>query len=159
MAEDVHASAGARIYIGPTTAAADESAYAGLSYTEIGNVESIGEFGDQASQITFTPLDGSRVRKLKGSRDAGDITLACGHDPLDAGQTALRAAEGTKFSYAFKVVLEDSADANDTDSTFYFHAKVMSARTAIGGANQVLMLNSTLAIDTAIIEALSEAVS
>ncbi|MFN3858111.1 MAG: hypothetical protein ACK4RV_10195 [Caulobacter sp.] len=159
MTTNLSASAGTKIYIGPITAADDVSAYAALSYTEVGGVETISEFGDQSGQITFTGLGDSRVRKLKGARDAGDVTVAAAFDARDAGQIAMRAAEATKFSYAIKVVYEDSPDANDTDSVDYFHAKVMSARRNVGGANNVLMETYVLAIDTAIVSALSEAVS
>lgn len=159
MAVNAMASAGAKIYIGPVTAAATVSAYAALTYVEIGGVESIGEFGDAASAITFTGLGDARVQKLKGAYDAGDITVAAAWAPRDAGQVAARAAAETKFSYAIKVTFEDSPDANDTDSVFYFHAKVMSAKKNVGGANNVMMENYVLGIDTAIYESLSTAVS
>lgn len=159
MAYDPMASAGAKIYIGPVTAAATVSAYAALSYTEIQGVETIGEFGDAASQITFTGIGDNRVRKLKGARDAGDVTVTAAFAPRDPGQVAVRAAERTKFSYAIKVVFEDSPDANDTDSVFYFHAKVMSVKNPVGGANDVLKETYTLAIDTAIYASLSANVS
>jgi hypothetical protein len=155
----IASTTGAKIYIGPVTAAATVSAYAALSYTEIKNVESISEFGDQAAAVNFTSLSDSRVRKRKGVKDAGDITVVCGHDPLDPGQLAVLTAEGTDFAYAIKVVLADGADANDTDSTFYFHALVMSERLNIGSANEIIKRNFVLAIDTAVLASLSTAVS
>lgn len=147
----VNASAGSKIYIGPTTAAATETAYAALSYTEIKEVETIGEFGDEAETIKFLALDAQRVRKLKGARDAGDLTLVVGHDPLDAGQIALLAAEASRFAYAFKVVLADARDSNDADGVEYFHAIVMSKRLAVGGANDVTKRRFVLAITSAIV--------
>lgn len=159
MTVSAMASAGAKIYIGPVTAAANVSAYAALSYTEIGGVESIGEFGDAASQVTFTGLGDARVQKLKGAYDAGDVTVSAAWAPRDAGQILARTASETKFAYAIKVTFEDSPDSNDTDSVFYFHAKVMSCKKAVGGANNVLMETYVLAIDTAIYESLSAAVS
>lgn len=155
----IASTTGAKIYIGPVTAATTVSAYAALSYTEIKDVESISEFGDQAAAVNFTSLSDSRVRKRKGVKDAGDITVVCAHNPLDAGQLAALAAENTDFAYAFKVVLADGADANDTDSTFYFHALVMSERLNIGSANEIVKRNFMLAIDTAIYASLSTAVS
>lgn len=151
----INASAGAKIYIGPTTAAANAAAYAALTWVEVKEVETIGELGDASSAITFTSLSDARVRKLKGARDAGDFSITCASDPLDAGQLAVIAAEATKFSYAVKVLLEDSADANDTDSVFYFHAKVMSAKLNTGGVNDVTKRTFAFAIDTAIIPVLS----
>lgn len=160
----INASAGAKIFLGPTTAVANgtnsdmATAYAALTpYTEIKEVETLGEFGDSAQVISFTSLSDSRVRKLKGAKDAGDLQLVVASDPLDAGQTALIAAEGTDFSYAFKVILSDAADANDTDSVIYFHAKVMSKRLGVGGANDVTKRTFVLGIDTKLVEVPSTA--
>lgn len=156
----IASTTGAKIYIGPiNTSAADETTYAGLSYTEIGEVESIGEFGDQASTITFTSLGDARVRKRKGVRDAGDLNVVCANDPLDAGQIACIAAQATENTYAFKVLLADAADGNDTDSVFYFRALVASARLSIGAANEMIKRNFALLIDSAVIEAPSEVVA
>lgn len=159
MAYDPMASAGAKIYIGPVTAASTVSAYAALTWVEVQGIETVGEFGDAASQITFTGIGDNRVRKLKGPYDAGDVTVTAAWAPRDAGQIAMRTAAGTKFSYAIKVTFEDSPDANDTDSVFYFHAKVMSAKKSVGGASDVLKETYTLGIDTAIYASLSANVS
>lgn len=159
MANEAMASSGAKIYIGPVTAAASASAYAALTYVEIKGSESIGEFGDAAAAITFTGLSDSRVQKLKGAFDAGDVAAVFARLPLDPGQIAAKVANGTKFSYAIKVTVDDSADANDTDSAFYFHAKMMSAKNGIGGASEVLKFTINLAITTAIFETPSVAVS
>lgn len=150
----INASAGAKLYACATStpSADDVSAFEALTWIEIGEIESIGEYGDAAAQITFTSLGDSRVRKLKGAYDAGDITVTLAHDPTDAGQLALKTMAAAKFSYPFKVALEDSADANDTDSVEYFHAKVMSRRLNIGGASDVTKRTVSLSIDSAIVE-------
>jgi hypothetical protein len=157
----VNSSAGAKFYFcsvaSPTASTSSE--YSGLTWTEVKDCETIGEFGDSAGQATFTGLSDSRVRKFKGAADAGDVAITFGRDPLDPGQIALKAAAGTKFNYAFKVALEDAADANDTDSTFYFQAQIMSVKTNVGGANDVTKLTANLSINSAILEVASTAVS
>jgi hypothetical protein len=156
----IASTTGAQIFIGPiNTTAADETDYGALSYTEIGEVESIGEFGDQASTITFTSLGDARVRKRKGVRDAGDLSVVCANDPLDAGQIAAIAAQTTENTYAFKVTLADAADGNDTDSTFYFRALVASSRLNVGAANEMIKRTFNLLIDSAIVEIPSEVVA
>lgn len=155
----IASTTGAKVYIGPTTAAANSTAYAALSYVEIGTVESIGEFGDSAATITFTALSDARVRKRKGSRDSGDLSISCANDPLDAGQIAAIAAQLTDFTYAFKIVLQDGADANDTDSTFYFHGLVSSARLNVGSANEIIKRVFAVLIDTAVFEVPSTVVA
>lgn len=148
----IASTTGAKIYIGPTTAATTTSGYAALSYVDIGECESIGEFGDAASMINFNSLSDNRVRKRKGVNDAGDLSVVVANDGLNAGQIAANAAAKTTFAYAFKVVLADGADSNDTDTTFYFHGLVMSSRLNVGAANEIIKRTYQIAIDTAIIE-------
>jgi len=144
---------GTRVFIGPVATSDDTSTYAALTgYVEIAEVESIGEFGDSASAITFTSLSSARVRKRKGARDAGDVSIVCANVPGDPGQEAAIAAEGTKFRYAFKIVPADAASEDHTDSEFYFGALVMSKRVNVGASNAVNKRTFALAIDTDIHE-------
>lgn len=130
-------SEGSTVFIGPVTTAITQSALAALTFVEIGNVESIGEFGPQAQDVSFTPLKGPSVQHLKGAIDNGMLAVVCARDPLDAGQIALAAASATKFEYAIKIVLNDEADANDTPTIFYARGPIFSARNNVGGANDV----------------------
>ena len=149
----IAATTGAQFFMGPVNSTADtKTAYAALSYTEVKEIESIGEFGDQASTITFTSLADARTRKRKGVRDAGDLSVVVANDPLDAGQLAMIAGQLTDFSYAFKVILADAADSNDTDSTFYFRGLVGSARLNVGAANAMIKRTFAVLIDSKIVE-------
>jgi hypothetical protein len=153
--------AGTRIYLCTTanSAADTKSVYSALSYVEIGSVESVSEFGDSAQSVTYMTLADGRVKKAKGGKDAGDVSVTCIHDPLNVGQNDMITAEGTNFQYAFKVVLADAADANDTDSTFYFRARVMSKRLNPGDNNNVIKRVFVLGIVSQPVEDLSDAVS
>jgi len=148
---------GTKVFIGPVATSDDTSTYSVLTgWVEIAEVESIGEFGDSASAITFTSLSAARVRKRKGARDAGDVAIVCANVPGDLGQEAAIAAEGTKFRYAFKVVAADAESEDFTDSEFYFGALVMSKRVNVGASNAVNKRTINLAIDTDIHEVPSE---
>lgn len=146
---DIITSSGTRIYIGAsvTSAAADTLAefQAMTGWTEIGLVESIGEFGDRASIVTFAAINDSRMRKQKGTRDAGDLTLTVAHDPADTGQIAIEAAEATANGYAFKVLLPDSGG-----TIKFFRAFVASQPLNVGGNDNVVRKTYQLAIDSAI---------
>lgn len=151
----ISSTAGAIISVSnaAVTSATDTSGeYAALTYIAIGEVESIGDFGDTANLINFTSLTAARVRKLKGSRDAGELALVCGNDPLDAGQIALIGYEKTKFLYAIKIELADKPAPAGTNSIFYFQVLVNSAALSVGEADNVVKRNFALPIDTAIIE-------
>ena len=162
----IAATTGAKIYISasgavPTanTAATTATQYAALTYVEIIDVESIGEFGDQASVIEFTALGDARVRKRKGVRNAGDCTVVVARNPLENGHKAITAAEATEFTYAFKILLADGADANDTDSVFYFRALVGTANLQGLSSNEIIKRAYNLLIDSPIVEVASVAVT
>lgn len=159
----VSSTAGATLYIatgsGANSSPADATAYAALTWTAIGEVENLGTFGDVANLITFTAISDSRVRKMKGSYNAGSMEVVCGRDPLDTGQAALVTASGTKYTYNFRVTANDKLDANDTNSIWYFGAKVMSGAVNLGSVDDVTKLNATLEIDTAITYVVATVVS
>jgi hypothetical protein len=151
----VKTAAGTKVFISAaTTEATDTIAeYDALTpWTEVGLVETIGEYGDESAAVTFTSLGDSRVRKGKGARDAGNVTITVGNDPGDAGQAALIAAEGTNFVYAFKVVYPDRKTPAGTDSVEYFRGIVMSKRKAVGDVNAVIRRTFNVAIDSPITE-------
>lgn len=137
----------------PALPATDTAAeYAALTWVEIGEVEDMGEFGDESSDVTFSAVSDGRVRHLKGVRDAGTLALVCGRDPLDAGHIALKAAEKTKFSYPIKVQAADAPSELYADSVYYFNAKIMSARDNYGSVDNVVRTSFSLGIDSPIIE-------
>lgn len=151
----VHTAAGSKLFIGPVAASTVDTAneFAALSFTEVGEIESLGEFGDQAGIVTFTALGDRRVRKFKGSFDAGTITLSLGRDAADSGQSALIAAQASDFDYAFKVELNDEgSNSPQRNTVFYFRGKVVSYSTNIGNANSVVGASAQIAINSPIIE-------
>ncbi|MFG1371488.1 iron ABC transporter substrate-binding protein [Xanthobacter oligotrophicus] len=151
----VTTTSGTKIYIGPavTAAAADTTAeFAALTYVEVGEVQNLGEFGDESSSVSFASIGDARTRKLKGARDAGTLALTVGRDPLDVGQIALKAAEKTKFEYAIKVVAADAPSAGHTNSIFYFRALVMSGRNNFGANDSVTTAVFNLGINSEVYE-------
>lgn len=147
-------ASGAKIFIGPAQAVepANAAAYQALAWVEVKEVETLGEFGDESSSVDFAAIGDGRVRKLKGARDAGTIELTCGRDPLDAGQLAIKAAEKTKFQYAFKIVAADAPTEEYNDSEYYFLGLVMSARENYGENDNVVRTTFNIGINTAITE-------
>ena len=141
MAGDITTATGAKIFIGPSVAASAADTLTelkALTYVEIGLVESLGEFGDEASAVTFAALGDGRIRKAKGARDAGMMAITVAHTPEDTGQAAIEAAEQTNNNYAFKVVLPDSPANDWSDTTIYFRGLVMSRRKNIGTNDNVI---------------------
>lgn len=152
----ITSAAGAKVYIGTTVAATNETQFAADTYVEIKHVEDLGELGDESEAINFAALGDARVRKLKGARDAGTLVLVVGRDPLDSGQLALKAAEKTSFDFNFKIVANDAPDADHTNSTYYFRGLVMSARDNYGQQNNVVRTTFNVGINSAVLEVPSE---
>lgn len=151
---DIVTASGTRFYIGAAVLSdvdtvAEFEAESG--WVEVGLIESLGEFGDQANEVTFAAIGDSRVRRAKGARDAGQIAVTCAHDPLDAGQAALEAAEGTNDNYAFKVVLPDGP-AGYSDTIQYFRGLVSSKRKNVGSNDNVIRNTYNIGINSEIFE-------
>ncbi len=139
-----------KVYISTSVLAepADAAAYAALTWTEIGSIETIGEFGDEANIATINIIGAGRINKNKGSRDAGTLALTVADIADDTGQAALIAAEATKFDYPFKIVTPNRLTTGGTDGIDYFIALVASKRRNIGGADNIVRRTFNLAVNS-----------
>ncbi|KPA99969.1 hypothetical protein [Ahrensia marina] len=150
----IFATAGSKLYIGGALSekAADFvlADFDSQTWVEIDPLESIGSMGDTAQEITFEAIGRNRTQTLKGTRRAPTMEVVAGLDMTDAGQIALVAAEAQPYDYAFKVVFDDAPATGSapTPSERYFIAKVMSATEELDSANNVMKLNSSLAINS-----------
>lgn len=122
------------------------------SYIEVGEVEDLGEFGDESESVAFTSLSDSRTRKLKGPRDAGTTSVVVGDDMTDSGQAAMDAAEAGTLDYNFKIVGNDAVTLGGANSIHYFYGKVMSRRRNVGQANNVVRKTYAIGINSQIVE-------
>lgn len=148
----VNTAAGTKVFIGTVGAATTQGEFEADSYIEVGEVEDLGEFGDTAEEVNFTALANRRVRKFKGSFNAGTMTVTAGSDPADAGQQALLAAFATDFDYNFKVTLNDEVTQGGTPTTLYFRGKVMDKRRNVGQVNNIVRQNFAVGINSEILE-------
>ncbi len=148
----VNTAAGTRVFIGTTGSATTQGDFEADSYIEVGEVEDLGEFGDTAEEVNFTALANRRVRKFKGSFNAGTMTVVAGSDPADPGQLALLAAFATDFDYNFRVQLNDEITIGGTPTTLYFRGKVMDKRRNVGQVNNIVRQNFAVGINSEILE-------
>lgn len=156
----VNTAAGTRLYIGTTAIPtnindlSDSQALALFqqdSYIEVGEVEDLGEYGDQSEDVTFASLADSRTRHFKGTRDAGTAPITVGHDITDQGQIALIAAESSHLDFNFKIVGNDAVTLGGNGSEDYFYGKVMSKRKNVGNVNNVVRGNYAVGINSRIV--------
>lgn len=155
----INSAGGSKFYIGTTLAVNTEQSDPGAiaefatdSYTLVTEAEDIGEFGDEAEEITFTALRDGRVRKLKGPKNAGTIAVVCGSDPADAGEDAMVLAEASNLDFNFKVELHDETSLSGIPSVHYFKGKVMSKRLNVGNASNVVRRTFNVGINSKIFE-------
>lgn len=155
MAVDTSFGATLAISSATTTTATDTQAeFEVLSYTAVGEVESIGAFGDTYQDVTFTALGDSRTRHFKGTVDAGTFTATVGFDAADSGQDALMTALADQDGiYAFRVQGGDgSTGSPSAPTTLYFLGRVMAAPLNIGGSNNIVRRDVSISIISAIIQ-------
>ena len=147
---------GCSIAIGTVLAAPNgtQAEYEADTYTTLGNVESIGQFGDLRESVTFASLSDGRRQKARGIADAGDSVVTYAHTSGDAGHAALKAAFAATSQatdeFNFRVQFSDTITTSPTK--FYFRARVLGIPVQEVRNDGVLMVQTTLAINTAVLE-------
>lgn len=141
-----------KISLGTKTPATTQTEYAADTYTLLGEVGNRGEFGDSANPVTWSSLGDGRVRKAKGVRDAGDMTVTVAFDKGDAGQGAVIAAEADDSiaDYNLKIEFPDGkpdAEPPVPNTIAYMPVKVMSFRIGGGGNDDVVQGTITFSIN------------
>jgi hypothetical protein len=151
----IFTASGTTVGIGPEVDRNTDSVpkFLALQYTPVGLVENLGEFGDEAAEVMFSPLEIDRILRAKGARDAGILTMTAGHDPADVGQTKLSQAELTRFRYAFRIDLTDYPDGGGPSHTImFFRGLLLSKRSTNLNVDTVLRRSFAIAIDSPVLE-------
>lgn len=136
-------TSGTIVSIGTTAANASTD-----TYTAIGEITNIGEFGRAYNEITHASIANRNVRKFKGNRNDGSLALDLAMDVGDAGQDAVEAALDSDADYNFKIVFNDDDQVGGTPTTITFKAKVMAFPFIPGGGESVTMRRISLGIQT-----------
>ena len=102
-----------------TPADFDAAGYVALTFTDVGEVSEIPEFGASHTPVTFTPLKTGIVNKFHGELNYGSITIPLGYDSADPGQIILLAALESKSAISFRETRSDG-------TIRYIMGKVMS---------------------------------
>ena len=119
----------------------DALGFEALTFTTVGLVESLGEFGKVFELVTFKPLDSRGTLKAKGSYDNGSTEFSYAIKAADGGQTILIAASDSDDSQALSFTYQDG-------SVDYITGIVMGFRKANGSTSDVYKAKSTVEFDT-----------
>jgi hypothetical protein len=157
----VSTAVGAKIYISDATStASNQGEFEALTWIEVEQTESIGEFGDTTNPVTFIGLGDARVQKKKGSADAGTLNVVMAFNEVASGspitgqyQFLIAANDTTSFDYGVKITLNDATTGSPvgTDTTFYFNGQVGTFVRSAPGADEILRVTSEVRINSAII--------
>lgn len=138
----VKTSAGTTLKISASTPATFDSAgYAALSYTTVGEITNVGEFGRVYNLVTHNPVASRGTVKKKGSFNDGQLALMLGLDTDDAGQILMKAAALSDSDYSF-LVTDQKGDK------YYFQAQVMGWKVNIGTVDQISSAAANLEVTT-----------
>ncbi|WP_138438595.1 hypothetical protein [Marinobacter alexandrii] len=135
-------STGTRLYVvAADPATFDEAGYAALSYTEVGEVIDLPEYGPNVQVVESNPLATGITEKFKGFINYGSQSMGLEFDSADAGQQILAAGvEGATKNqqHAVKVLFQDG-------SVDYYSCRIFSYTKAPGSANS--MVGSTVQVE------------
>jgi len=142
-------STGTRLYVvAAEPATLDAVGFAALSWVEVGEVTSIGEYGPSVEVVSHQPLATGRTKKLKGFENGGSAPISLARDSSDAGQALLSlgvTGVNKNVEHSFKVKYQD-------DSIDYFTGQIFSYTKNPGGANSVVGSTVQIEINSVIVE-------
>ena len=146
-------AAGSGLEIGTTLAAGNKEDFESDTYTEIGEITNIGDFGKEYQTIETKALKQRQVRNIKGSFNNGTLEVELYLDPNDAGQSAALAALDTDDNYNFKATLNDAptSGSDPTPTTYYFRGLVTTFRTSVSDVDSAVTARCVVAINSEII--------
>ena len=116
------------------------------TYTEIGMIESIGEFGPEANTGSFTPIGTGLAGKYMGTTDNGEVQLTIAKTTTDTGLTELISAQKSDDPLAYKIELSDG-------TAYTFNGLCRSCRVNVGSGDDAVKITATIAITGTITEA------
>jgi hypothetical protein len=158
----LHAVAGSKIYIGRRVAARQvvrASDFDGAPWLEINGWAQSGQLGDVQEVISQNLISQRRVRKGKGTRNAGRMENVFTPMPLDPGQQRLQAAVASCAAYEFKIEwAAGCGDAGDEEAvTDLFYGMAFPGVRSGGEANTAQLRSWAFEIISNIVEELGSA--
>lgn len=103
----------------------DSTGYAALTFTPVGEVTDLGEFGRVYNVIKHNPIGSRGTGKRKGSYDEGSLSVKLALDTDDAGQILCKTASQSDANYSVLI----TAQGGDK---YYMSVQVTSFKQAFG---------------------------
>ena len=124
----------------------DEAGFYALTYTQISEIQDLGERGGAFNTVAYSNMSDRRVRELKGDFVPSKPTIMLGKLSGDAGQLILQNAASvghatTDLDLSFKEVLKDG-------TINYYGALVNSYSPNLGGSENIITAAVSISINT-----------
>jgi hypothetical protein len=128
----------------------DETGFSALTFSEVGEVTDIPEYGPNVQVVEHNPLKSGVTEKYKGFINYGSTSIQLGQDSSDAGQTVL--SDGVTGStkndeHSFKIEFQDG-------TVDYFTGKVFSYTTNPSSANSIVGSTAMVEINSTVVRVL-----
>ena len=118
----------------------DDTGFAALTYTEVGEVANLGDFGPTFEDVTFVKLKTGLTEHRKGSVDYNELSMSIAYDGADAGQILIKAGvDGANRDviYSHKIELAGG-------EIFYFTGQFFSAPISVADASSMVTQTVTV---------------
>ena len=109
----------------------DAAGFAALTYTQVGEIETIADVAQSYAAVTFKNLCTGKTSTLKGGEEQATVSMTVGLDRDDAGQALM----ATAFKSATQILAIRISEANG--DFMYLRAYVMSNTVVYGDADSV----------------------
>lgn len=119
----------------------DSAGYSALTYTTVGEITDLGEFGRVYNVIKHNPIGTRGTSKRKGSYDEGALNLKLALDTDDAGQILCKTAAASDANYAVLI----TAQGGDK---YYMQVQVTSFKTMFGSVDNMKSASIDMEITT-----------
>lgn len=127
---------GSKIYVCATAKndVLDATAFAALTWVQVGSVGRIGDFGADAKINSYMTLDETVVQKQKGTADAGSPELEVASLPDDAGQIILRTFGSPLYTDNMAIKIERNDGNPGETNTIFYSRGIVSGPVIKGGS-------------------------
>lgn len=137
----VRSSSGTCVSVSITAPATHNTAgFDALTWTQVGELESIGDVAIQHASVTFPNLCTGKTSTLKGTEEGITLPIGVGLDRDDAGQVIMTAARASLTQILSLKISEANGDA------LYLRAYVMGETITYGDGNSVKRASYSLGV-------------
>lgn len=129
-------------------ATVDAVGFAALTFTNVGEITELPEYGASAEVVSHQPLATGITEKYKGFINNGSMSIQCARDADDAGQQLLALGVtgiNKNVEHSFRITYQDG-------SIDYFTGKIFSYTKNPGGANSMVGSSVQVEINSVIVE-------